>query len=70
MQKYTATLTKNITTEIKMTSQCMLTGQEFAGESFPFEMKAGNRGFKTIKSRNAWIALMNKDHGEGTAISA
>lgn len=68
MQKYTAILTKDIVENIRFTSTCILTGQEFAGYNVPSPMKAGPRGFKRLKDAKAWIARINAEHGLNTAV--
>jgi len=57
MQKYTATLTRDVVTKITMydyTVDC--------------PMKAGKRGFKTIKRMKQWIDAINAEHGLNTAV--
>ncbi|NDC23224.1 MAG: hypothetical protein EBZ49_03710 [Proteobacteria bacterium] len=68
MQKYTATLTRDIIEKIRITSTCMITGQEFGGYDVDMPMSAGKRGFKRLKDAKAWVEHINAAHGSNTAI--
>lgn len=69
MQKYTAILTRDIVETITM-QEVRIDGVELEGGSYTIDcpMKAGKRGFKTIKRMKAWIDAINAEHGLNTAI--
>ena len=69
MQKYTATLTRDVVTRITMESVTMY-GEKLEGSDYTVDcpMKAGKRGFKTIKRMKQWIDAINAEHGLNTAV--
>lgn len=68
MQKYTATLTKDIVTTVRFVSACAMTGNEIGGYDVQHHMKAGARGFKRLRDAKAWVARVNSEHGANTAV--
>ncbi len=71
MQKYTATLTRDIVENIRFES-VNLYGEKLQGADNEYTVqhpvKAGPKGFKRLRDAKAWVARVNTEHGTGTAI--
>jgi len=71
MQKYTAKVIKDYSFSVQFVSTNMLTGSSVDEYAVKMDRKAGAvYGFKTLKSRNAWIEEANKEAGEIVAAIA
>jgi len=68
MKQYIATLTRDIQTSCTFESTDCQTGHKIEEYSVPMKLTQGDRRFKTAKARKAWIEMMNKEFGDGTAI--
>lgn len=64
---WTATLTRAIAIRVHFESVDMQTGNTFAGYAVEDTLDPGPRRFRTKGNRDRWVALMNKEYGDGTA---
>lgn len=73
MQKYTATLTRDIIENIRFESVSIY-GEKIGGADNEYTVKhpvkAGAKGFKRLRDAKAWVARVNAEHGLGTAVIA
>lgn len=65
--KYIATLNRIIRTTCAFESTDCQTGHKIEEYSVPMTLTEGPRRFKSAKRAKAWVDLMNKDYGAGTA---
>lgn len=68
MRVYIAALTRDLESTCAFESMDCQTGNKIAEYSVPLKLSKGERRFRTLKACKAWVASMNKDFGDGTAI--
>lgn len=67
---WAATLTRSVTVQVPFDGVDVPTGNTLSAYAVEHTMQPGPRRFRTKGNRDRWVALMNQDHGAGTARDA